>query len=417
MNSDSDETLLDLLERRRFGEAQYQLRRVLDTDPDDAATRALLALCLVELEHLEEAAVHARRAVAVDPELSYARWALGQVLAARGRFREALPEAEAALRLEPDEPDYLALLARIQGGLGRWPRALEAADRGLAVDPDHPACVNLRALALQQTGRGSEADQAFVDAGALDPDNAFARAGRGWAALQRGTAPNDALPHFYHALQLDPTSEWARTGLLAALKARNPVYRLMLRYFLWMESLSPRTRLLVIFAGIFLFGRLRRLAEARPELAPLIYPLLGLYVLFVLLSWTADPLFDFLLRFDASGRALVTEERRGASTWVVATLAVALGAMLVGWIGGSPDALVLALVAAVMVIPIAATFQCAPGWPRTTMAAFTTAIALAGAAGVFVPGDAGVLLLLVGILGAVLGSWLGRWLAGVVPTR
>lgn len=229
--------------------------------------------------------------------------------------------------------------------------------------------------------------------------------------------PDDALPHFYHALHLDPTSEWARTGLLAALEARNPVYRLMLRSILWMESLRPRTRLVVIFAGIFLFGRLRRLAEARPELAPVIYPLLGLYILFVLLGWTADPLFDFLLRFDRAGRALVTGARRDASTWVVTTLVVALGALAGGVAGRSEAALLLALVAAVMVIPIAGTFQCERGWPRTVMGAYTAVVALFGLGGVILAGNAGALLLVASILGAVLGSWLARWLVAVVPKR
>ncbi|HEX7240551.1 MAG TPA: tetratricopeptide repeat protein, partial [Longimicrobiaceae bacterium] len=408
-------TIVDLLEQRRFGQAQYELRRLLREDPDDAPTWSLLALCLAELEQFDEAVRHARYAVELEPDLPYCRWALGFVLADRRRFKEALAEAEAAVAGDPEDPDHLALLARCHAGLGRWQKTLEASETGLSIDPDHPGCSNLRALALQQRGRGAEADQAFVDAASLDPDNAFARAGRGWATLQQGFKPAEALPHFYHALQLDPTSEWARTGLLAALKARNPVYRLMLRYFLWMDSLSPRTRMFVILGGIFLYGRLRRLADAEPGLAPFIYPLLALYVLFVLLSWTADPLFDFLLRFDPVGRSLVTRERRTASNWVVATLGLALVSFAVHVATGSGTAFQLALVAAFLTIPVAGTFQCERGWPRTTMAAYTAVLAVVGLLAVLLPSLAGGVLLLVTIVGAALGSWIARWLASVQP--
>lgn len=417
MLQDPRESLLELLESRQLGQAQYQLRRILAEDPDDAPTRALLALCLAELEHWDEATDHARRAVALEPELAYGHWALGTVLAGRGRRKEALAAAEEAARLDPDDPDHHALLARCHAAAGRWDTVLADTERGLALDPDHPGCTNLRALALQHRGSAAEADQMFVDAAALDPENAFARAGRGWAALRGGTAPADALPHFYHALRIDPGSEWARTGLLAALKARNPVYRLMLRYFLWMDSLSPRARMLVVFGGIIGYNQLRRVAARQPELGPVIYPLLGLYVLFVLLSWTADPIFDFLLRFDPAGRSVVSRERWIASRWVVGTLGLALASAAFALLTGIDSAFLFALLAGVMVIPLAGTFQCEPGWPRTAMGTYTAVVASLGVLGAVLPEGPGSVLLVVALLGAALGSWVARWLASVVPAR
>lgn len=249
MFADRRELILDLLGQRQLGQAQYHLRKLVEEDPDDTASRSLLALCLLELEHLDEATEQARIAVEREPDSAYCHWVLGLVLAERGRWKQALPEAEAAVRLDPESADFLALLARIHLARDQRDQALRFTDRGLEDDPDHPECLNLRALVLHQAGRGYESEQAFVDAGALSPENAFARAGRGWAALQQGRAPDAALAHFHHALQIDPSSEWAREGLLAALKARSPVYRGMLRYFLWMNSLPPKVRLVVV-AGL-----------------------------------------------------------------------------------------------------------------------------------------------------------------------
>ncbi|MDB5311521.1 MAG: tetratricopeptide repeat protein [Gemmataceae bacterium] len=46
----------------------------------------------------------------------------------------------------------------------------------------------------------------------------------GWALLH-ARQPAEALTHFREALRLDPTNEWARDGLIEALKARYWVYR------------------------------------------------------------------------------------------------------------------------------------------------------------------------------------------------
>jgi Flp pilus assembly protein TadD len=409
--------ILDHLQHRRFGQAQYHLRRLVKEEPADAPTRSLLALCLAELEQFEEATQQGRRAVQLAPNEPYCRWALAVILASRRFYKEGLIEASAAIELDPDNADYHALTARCYVGLGKWTEALSAADAGLVVDPDHEGCANLRALALQQAGRTSDADQAFIDAAALDPDNAFARAGRGWVALSHGSAPDDALPHFYSALQLDPGSEWARTGLMTALKARNPVYRLMLRYFLWMESLPPRTRMIIVVAGMFFYGRLRGLAKANPSLGPVIYPLLGLYLLFILLSWTADPLFNFLLRFDPVGRKMIGADERRASTAVVSLLCITIVAAIAGIVMHSDRALLFALISGIMVIPVAGMFQCERGWPRTTMAIYSAVVATAGIAGVLTTGDAAGVLIGISLLGAILGSWLAAWLTTKSVTR
>ena len=417
MNEDIHEQILDQFENRRFGQAQYELRRLVEADEDDAPTRSLLALCLTELEHFDEALAQARHAADDAPEEPFCVWTLGSVLVARQRFTEALPHALNAVQLAPEDADHWALCAQCHVGLGQWREALAATDHGLQRDEDHIGLSNLRALALLHTDRSSEADQAYIDASALSTDNAFARAGRGWAALQAGRSPDTAMAHFYRALQIDPHSDWAKTGLLAALKARNPVYRLMLRYFLWSGSLTPRTRLFIMFGGIVAFGRLRALARAEPELVPVIYPLLGAWLLFVLLSWTADPLFDFLLRLDKEGRTLIDAERRLASSLVVGTIAAAIATGVTGFALDVESLQLLALVLVFLVIPLAGTFQCEPGWPRTTMAAFVLVIALCGIAGVIVPDPLSGTLLVICLLGAVIGSWLARFLASRVPAR
>ena len=70
---------------------------------------------------------------------------------------------------------------------------------------------------------------------ARDPDNPYTHQAQGFAMLQQGDAKR-ALKHFQEALRLSPGFEPARNGLLVALRAKNPAYRLLLRFFLWMQS-------------------------------------------------------------------------------------------------------------------------------------------------------------------------------------
>jgi hypothetical protein len=114
------------------------------------------------------------------------------------------------------------------------------------------------------------------------------------------------------------------------MKARNPLYRPLLRAFLWMGGLEGKAQIGLVL-GLFVGSRvLRGLARARPELAPFIFPVLGIYAGFVLLTWIAEPLFNLLLRLDRFGRHALSREQIVASNWLGADLAVGLAALLVG---------------------------------------------------------------------------------------
>ena len=409
--------IITFLQARDYLAAERLLATLLEHEPGDAPTRSLRALCLGELGRFAEAEAQARRAVETEPYRAYCHWALGSVLADCRRWAEAMESADDALAMEPENADHHALLCRCLMGLRRWDEALDAADDGLEMEPDHAGCANLRALILQDRGRLDEAEQAFVDAAATDPDNAFARAGRGWSALRRGETPGRAIEHFEHALRIDPQSEWAREGLMASLKARNPVYRAMLRYFMWMDRLSRGARMGIIFGGLLGYNLARRISEAQPQTVPFLYPLMGLYLLFVLLTWVADPVFDFLLRFDPQGRKMVPRERARAGGLVVALLCAALVAAGVGIATGTEGALLPALMLGLLALPVSAMVRLSPGRPRTALAAYLAIVSAAGVAGVVLPGDTGDVLLGGSLLGLVIGSWIAVGMSAMRAAR
>jgi tetratricopeptide (TPR) repeat protein len=381
-------------------------RQALTNEPDDALAHALLALALAHLEQGKDAVDAGRRAVALAPELSFAHYALGWALLERAELNAAERSAQEALRLEPDSHGY-ALLAQIYVRRKRWAEAIKAAEQGLQIEPEHPGCANLRALSLGALGRTDVAAALVNDVLALDPDDAFGLTNRGWLML-RQSRPQEALESFREALRLDPTLDWARTGIVEALKARSALYRFVLRYELWVASLTSRAQWFLIL-GLFFGGRVvRALLRSNPGLWPVLGPLMALYIFVVFGSWIANPLSNLLLRLNPFGRLALNRAETVASNvvggcLVAAVIGVAAYAMTsnAGWI-------VLAIVSAFLLIPVGGTARAHGSRafrPLLVAAALLGACGIASALLVFSRMGMGDLLFGVFLLGTVVYGW------------
>jgi tetratricopeptide (TPR) repeat protein len=345
-----------LIQQSRYEQAIKELQQALVTDPDEALAHAFMAVCLTEQNKLDEAFAAARRAAHLEPDSSYAHFVLGNVLAQQDKLKEAEAVAQEAIRLAAWDADNFALLARIKFRQKQWQAALEAAEQGLEVEAEHAGCQNLRALALSRLGRGDEATQALDAALEQDPENAVTHANRGWTQLQNGQRKM-ALDSFREALRLEPTLEWGRAGMIEALKARYLLYRLMLRYFFWMERLDSRTQWFIII-GLYVASRFSRsLSQSSPALAPVLVPVNYLYLVFVFLSWTARPLFNLLLRLNSFGRMLLDRRQIVGSNVLGLVLLGALLSlvMMVVWL--NPNWFMVALVLVTMALPLGAYYS------------------------------------------------------------
>ncbi|HEX2205873.1 MAG TPA: tetratricopeptide repeat protein [Longimicrobium sp.] len=403
---------LVLLEQGRPDLAEPELRRALADDPHDGYLHALLGLCLARLERKDEALKEAREAVGLEPDFPFSHYALARVLLLQDRPAEAEAAIREALDLDPEEPDYHAVRAASFLARRRWQEALAAADAGLAADPEHADLVNLRSTALVQLGRRDEAVHALGGALARDPEDARAHANQGWALLHRGE-PRRALEHFREALRLEPNSAWARAGLVEAMKARNPLYAALLRYFLWMSRLDRRTQWMVILGGLFGYRFLRAGAESTPALQPLVVPLMVVYLSFVLLSWTAEQLFNLVLLLDPLGRHALTRDQRVWSGLLGTALLVALGFVALALFADFPEALFGAMLFGGLLIPIAGTSR-ASGKARVAMAVLTGALASLAVGSVALAGtspEASGTMFGLCLLGIVASSWIGTFLS------
>lgn len=399
-----------LFQQSRWDLAENELRQALAQEPDEAGAYSLLALCQAEREQFPAAQAAAEKAIGLAPQNAFSHYALARVLSLRHETEKALATIRESIRLDPTDADYHAVEAALLMDLKRWSDALRSAETGLQFDPEHISANNLRALALVKLGRKAEAGATLSSALARNPDNADTHANQGWALLEQGQHQK-ALEHFREALRLDPTNDWARAGIVEALQAGNPIYAVMLRYFLWMQKFSANAQWGLIL-GAWMGNRLLgTLAEKNPEWAPWIQPIRLLYLGFCLMTWLAQPLFNLVLRFHPFGRYALSEDQIRGANWVGACLGSGLVAGLAGLFLGFPSALViLALVCLGLSLPVAAIYKCSPGWPRQVMQGVCALLAVLGfgaaAVAPLIP-DLAVLLgggFLIGFVASLLGA-------------
>lgn len=386
-------------------------REALAGNPEDPMLHALLALGLSHLEQGAEAVAAGRRAVALAPEMSFAHYAHGWALLEHSEIAAAERAAREALRLDPGADEH-SLLAQVHIRQRRWQDALDVAERGLSVEPENAACANLRAIALSGLGRTAEAVSGVHEALSADPDDAYAHANRGWLML-REAKPQEAQESFSAALRLDPTMDWARVGMIEAMKARNSAYRLMLGYSLWSASLSNRGQWLLIFGLAFGFRFIRGLVKEKPELSILVWPLVGAYVLFIFGTWIADPLSNLFLRLHPAGRLALNRSETIASNVVGGCVATALlGVVMIG-LTGSLFWVSLTAVSAMMLIPIGGAIKAlgTRAWQPLKFAAFGfTALGMAAVASSLASTNLMAVMLLVFVVGVFVYGWVANYL-------
>ena len=421
MNVHTQRALL-LYDQSRYDLAEEELRQGLAEEPHDAFAHGLLGLCLAKGEKFDEATREAEQGVHMSPDLPFAHYALASIFHDRDRNEEALAAVGEALRLDPSDADYLALMASIHLSERRWPAALEAAEQGLRLEAEHIACTNLRAVALVKLGRRAEAGTTIASALARDPGNAVTHANQGWTLLEQGDAKR-ALEHFREALRLDPENEWARHGIIEALKARHFIYAIMLRYFFWMSRLSSAAQWGVVLGGYFGSRLLNELSKSNPDLAPWVLPLQILYVAFALLTWIASPLFNLLLRLNRFGRLALTREQIVSSNWIGVCLLLAVASLGGVFFDLGGVCLLSAVVFGFLVLPLAGTFKCSAGWPRRAMACYTGGMAAVGILALlfsqWTTGTRHMVSSLMGLflLAAIGSSWVANILISQRPRR
>lgn len=409
-----------LLYRQGRHDAALDIARLcLADDPHDVEAMSLMALCHGAKKEFDSAERIARGAVAEDPQYAFAHYVLADVMSDRHATAEALSSIERAIEIDPNVATYRAFRGSMLLALDRREDALVSAEEGLQIDPTNAQCLNIRAQALLRLGRTAEARSTLETALSEDPEDPHAHAAQGWAALQSRNY-DQALFHFSEALRRNPNLEWARAGLVEAMKAKNVLYRPLLAYFVFMSRLTSGQRWMVVL-GIYFAPRVfNAIGREFPTIAPFALVLGYACIALALLSWIGVPIANFLLATNRFGRAALLPVER-AVAYVVGT-SVCLALVLIGisfvevrcvWFAG-----------ALFVVALASSgiADCDPGYPRVIaigLASVLGAAALGGAVATLIPeySDRGGALVMWSLIGAMFSGWLVNILMSLKPRR
>lgn len=360
---------LHLFGQERFDLAEKEFRLALTAQPNSllrSHIHALLGWCLFQLNKPQEALAEAEQAIALSPDSPTGHYVLGLARAGLRHYPEALAAFEETIRLKPHDADAFGMKSTILHEQRQWRAALEAADQGLAIDPTHQICINVRAMCLRHLGQHRDAGAVIADALARDPNDALTHANMGWNYLENGDC-QQAVHHFRESLRLEPNDEYARSGILEAIKSRNVVYRGLFYYYLWVSRLDQRVAWFFIFGMFILAQMLANVGKRNPELAPYTFPILMVYGAFVLSTWLGKPLFNFTLRFHPLGRYALSSSERWSSFCVGSVLMLALVMALVYMAVPADLFLISAIQLCLLTVPVASVFECEAGWPRRIM--------------------------------------------------
>jgi len=205
-----------LMQQRRFGEAETQLKIAIELAPDFPPLAEDLGSALARQRKFEEAIPLFEQAVRQDPEAANAHKKLGQALAAVGRGLEADEAFETFFEKAPDKGAVAVGAEHIRAG--REEDAIISFRQTLKDNPDNVDAMRfLAAVYLKQDRKLGDAEALLQRATQIAPDFGQAWLDLGHAFKKRAKRM-EAIEAFRRATELEPRNgnAWEKLASITA---------------------------------------------------------------------------------------------------------------------------------------------------------------------------------------------------------
>ncbi|MGF6845803.1 tetratricopeptide (TPR) repeat protein [Chitinophaga sp. W3I9] len=394
-----------LVQQGRFQDAFAALRQHLSTNAHDTDGLYLLAICYLETGNTAEATQIASNTLSFAPYDDRFLYLLSRIAFAKNQFNEAIRTISNAVAINPYRVNYFAMWSQILLSRKEYEAALHKAEEGLAISPEDEACLNLRSHALFRLGKKEEAFSNLHEALEHNPENAYTHANLGQKWLEAGDH-RKSLEHFRESLKLDPNNEWARQGMVQAMKARYWLYRQFLNYAFFMARQKARTQWIIIIA-IFILTQIA---------SQVFFPVYVLLAFLALSTWLITPVSNLFLRLNPYGRYALSKEQTQVSNVVGILLCVSLAAGVAFLFTHLQGLLALCLCSGIMLLPAAGFYIPESKKNRRIITWYTAGLALLGVLGTvlaFIINDAFNIV----VTALLIGVFLYQVLANYILTR
>ena len=350
MNSPNLDRGTQLFEIGRYKEAIPYFQKGLTEDIDGFSAKYYLAQCFFQTNDKDKSLTLALELRKQFPNVENIYFLLSQIYLHDENIKEAGLNIDKALEINPYEESFFGQKSYIHLSKKEFEKALHAANEGLKINAKSSFCLNARTTALTKLNRKEEAKSSIEFLLQDDPEDPHSHANVGWSFLENNNTEK-ALTHFKEALTLDPNLEYARSGMLTAIKSKNKIYNLYLRYAFWINNKSEKNQWIFII-GIYLAYRFSLKLLSASGLTYLAIPLIIIYLLFALGSWIIDPLSNMLLIFDKFGKYLLDKQEKLSGQLFFALLASAFAMFICSIITNNIYFTLLSLTFLATILPI-----------------------------------------------------------------
>ncbi|MBS7563119.1 tetratricopeptide repeat protein [Mucilaginibacter sp. Bleaf8] len=305
-----------LIERDKIDLALEKIASALAEFPDSDELYSLQASAYLKQKDYKRAQIAVNTGLGLNPENDFLYYLDARLAVQRDEYKLAEKRIDEAIGLNPYQAGYFGLKSAMYIDLGRYDEAITYATEGLDLDPENTMCNNMLSMAQTKSGRAEEAFNRLENMLADDPESELTQANTGYYYLRLGDVKK-AKEHFAVALSIDPEFDYARAGMVQAIKATNFFYRKLLQFSYWMEEKGAKFRF-GLFLGIYVVIRL----------VPFLFPL---YLILILWTWFTGPVSDMVLYFDKYGRYLMPPDKNKFTQINIGIMLLATIALITGF--------------------------------------------------------------------------------------
>lgn len=399
-----------LIQQKKFADAEKILKGLLSEDSGNIQYLSLLSEVYLQQNKSDEAKSIIDHAIGISPDSPILFYIRSRISIQENDYNEAESNIRQSIKLDPYDADYYALLASIKLSRKQFEEALELANKALEIDAENLLGLNIRSTALIKLNKHEESFQTIEGALREDPNNAYTHANYGWGLLEKGDHKK-AMEHFRESLKNDPNSGYAQSGMLEALKATNPVYRLFLKYSFFMSNLTAKYQWGVIIGFYVVFRILKSVAANNEALQPYLYPLLVALAVVAFSTWVLNPVSNLFLRFNTYGKLLLDKNEKTSSNFVAASMATFAIGILLYFILGDDKFLSVVVFGFAMMPPFSLMFS--PTKYKHAFLIYAAAMSLIGISAIvltFSTGELFNMLSVIFIFGFVGFQWVANYL-------
>ena len=344
-----------LMKQQRYNEAEKMLVKLLTYNPNDSHLLYLLSEISLHQEDYKKSEELINKAITINPEESFYLYTKARIYVSKGKTIEAERYIKESIVMNPEQADYFTFWAHIELLKKQYEEALNIANQALHLDPNNILALNIRSTVLLKLNRKEESYFTVMNALSEDPDNPHTHANHGWGLLEKNDI-NRALNHFKEALKNDPNSEYAQAGMVEALKARLLVYRWFLNYSFWIGNMTAKYQWAFILGFYFGSKTLQKIARNNENLAPFLYPVVGILFVIAFSTWIINPIGNLFLLLNPFGKHLLSKEEKTSSYAIGISILISLVSGIAYYATNNIGFMTLCIFSFTMMIPFSQLF-------------------------------------------------------------